>query len=171
MPNLPRLAPFAGFAQRISPPAIAVLVAFALAGCTVTLPQRAVILSPSTPTTAGAPARAQYRDAVAQRILDANASQVLHGTPQAMLRSLVVLSFTVDRDGRLAQSSVYRSNGDDGAEAIALQSLRRAAPLPKPPAGLLNGRGQVEMMESWLFNDDGRFQLRTLATAQAQTID
>ncbi|AJY67039.1 hypothetical protein B7759_00512 [Burkholderia glumae] len=139
------------------------------AGCTITLPKSALVLSPAPATSDST--QAQYRDAVAQRILDANPASVLHGTPQAMLRSLVVVAFTVDRDGRLARSSVYRSNGDDGAEAIALQSLRRAAPLPKPPAALLDGRGQLELMESWLFNDNGQFQLRTKATQQAQTID
>ncbi|QHP92013.1 TonB family protein [Burkholderia glumae] len=139
------------------------------AGCTITLPKSALVLSPAP--AASDSTQAQYRDAVAQRILDANPASVLHGTPQAMLRSLVVVAFTVDRDGRLARSSVYRSNGDDGAEVIALQSLRRAAPLPKPPAALLDGRGQLELMESWLFNDNGQFQLRTKATQQAQTID
>jgi protein TonB len=36
---------------------------------------------------------------------------------------------------------------------------------------LLNGRGQLELFEDWLFNDDGKFQLRELASPQAQTID
>jgi len=27
------------------------------------------------------------------------------------------------------------------------------------------------MFEDWLFNDDGRFQLRTLASPQAQALD
>ncbi|KAF1028669.1 MAG: hypothetical protein GAK40_00833 [Burkholderia plantarii] len=97
-----------------------------LTGCTITLPQRALVLSPTLPP-APAVSSAPYRDAVAQRILDANPELVLHATPQAMLRSLVVVAFSVDRDGRLVQSSIYRSNGDDEAEAIALRSLRRAA--------------------------------------------
>ncbi|WP_414444167.1 energy transducer TonB [Burkholderia sp. 22PA0106] len=156
-------------AHRIARLTVLLAGALVVAGCTVTLPQRALILSP-TPG-ASDNTQASYRDEVARQILDANASRVLHGTPQAMLRSLVVVAFTVDRDGRLVRASVYRSNGDDGAEAIALQSLRRAAPLPRPPAGLLDGRGQIEMMESWLFNDNGQFQLRTRATQQAQTID
>lgn len=155
--------------RRVSRLAALLAGAFVVAGCTVTLPQRALVLSP-TPGASGA-SQAGYRDDVARQILDANASRVLHGTPQAMLRSLVVVAFTVDRDGRLVRASVYRSNGDDGAEAIALQSLRRAAPLPRPPASLLDGHGQLEMMESWLFNDNGQFQLRTRAAQQAQTID
>ena len=88
-----------------------------------------------------------------------------------MLRSLVVVAFTVDRSGKLVRSSVYRTNGDDEAEATALAALRRAAPLPAPPAKLLNGRGEVEMMEDWLFNDDGKFQLREFAAPQALTFD
>ncbi|HEV3105103.1 MAG TPA: TonB family protein [Trinickia sp.] len=113
----------------------------------------------------------QYRRVVARRIVERNPSYVHNGTPQAMLRSLVVVSFTVNRDGGLVSSSVYRTNGDDEAEATALASLRRAAPLPPPPAKLLNGVGQLELMEDWLFNDNGKFQLSPLALPQAQTID
>ena len=39
------------------------------------------------------------------------------------------------------------------------------------PAKLLNGRGQLELMEDWLFNDDGKFVLRELASPQALTFD
>jgi len=84
----------------------------------------------------------QYREAVARRIVERSPSYVLRGTPQAMLRSLVVVSFTVDRNGHVVQSSVYRTNGDDEAEGTALASLRRASPLPLPPGKLLNGRGR-----------------------------
>lgn len=88
-----------------------------------------------------------------------------------MLRSLVVVAFTVDRNGKVVRSSVYRTNGDDEAESTALATLRRASPLPAPPAKLLNGLGQLELMEDWLFNDDGKFELRELASPQALTFD
>ncbi len=71
----------------------------------------------------------------------------------------------------MLQSAVYRTNGDDEAESTALATLRRASPLPLPPAKLLNARGQVELFEDWLFNDNGKFQLREFASPQAQTID
>jgi protein TonB len=145
--------------------------ALVAAGCTFTLPQ-------SHPAGTLPPAAAvnsatldQYRTAVAQRIVERNPSYVLHGTPQAMLRSLVVIAFTVDRNGQVIQSAVYRTNGDDEAESTALATLRRASPLPQPPTRLLNGRGQLELFEDWLFNDDGKFQLRELAAPQAQVID
>jgi hypothetical protein len=52
----------------------------------------------------------------AQRFLERNPSSVLHGTPQAMLRSDVVVAFIVDGNGQVVSSSVYRSNDDSGAE-------------------------------------------------------
>ena len=136
------------------------------AACTITPPERPTTYIP--PAAINSVSLDQYRSTVAQRILERNPSYVLHGTPQAMLRSLVVVAFTVDRDGKLVTSAVYRSNGDDEAEGTALASLRRASPLPEPPARLLDGRGHLELMEDWLFNDNGKFQLREFASPQAQ---
>jgi periplasmic protein TonB len=140
-----------------------------MTGCTITPPQRPLIITPAAAVNSAT--LDQYRSAVARRILDRSPSYVLRGTPQAMLRSVVVVSFTVDRNGQVLESSVYRTNGDDEAESTALATLRRASPLPQPPGALLNGRGQLEMFEDWLFNDNGKFQLREFATPQAQTID
>ena len=149
--------------------AASVLALAALAGCTITPPERPLIITPAAAVNSAT--LDQYRSAVAQRIIERSPSYVLRGTPQAMLRSLVVVSFTVDRDGRVLESSVYRTNGDDEAESTALATLRRASPLPQPPGKLLNGRGQLELFEDWLFNDNGKFQLREFASPQAQTID
>jgi protein TonB len=103
--------------------------------------------------------------------MERNPSYVLQGTPQAMLRSLVVVTFVVDSRGQIVASSVYRTNGDDEAESTALTTLRRSAPLPQPPAKLLDRAGHLELFEDWLFNDNGKFQLRTFASPQAQTLD
>ncbi|CAB3636578.1 energy transducer TonB family protein [Paraburkholderia rhynchosiae] len=149
--------------------ALMALLALAFAGCTFTPPTRPVVTTP--PAAVNSLTLDQYRDAVARRIIERNPSYVLRGKPQAMLRSLVVVSFTVDRNGQVVESSVYRTNGDDEAERTALATLRRASPLPLPPGKLLNGRGQVELFEDWLFNDDGKFQLRELASPQELTID
>ncbi|MBW0446807.1 TonB family protein [bacterium M00.F.Ca.ET.228.01.1.1] len=149
--------------------AVTALLALTVAGCTITPPPRTTVATP--PAAVNSATLDQYREAVARRIVERSPSYVLRGTPQAMLRSLVVVSFTVDRNGHVVQSSVYRTNGDDEAEGTALASLRRASPLPLPPGKLLNGRGQLELFEDWLFNDDGKFQLRELAPPQALTID
>jgi TonB family protein len=113
----------------------------------------------------------QYQVAVAQRIEKSSPSEVLDGNPQAMLRSVVVLSFVVDRDGHVIESSVYRTNGDSDAESIALATLRRSSPLPQPPAQLLDGRGRLELFEDWLFNDNRKFHMRELTPPQAQTLN
>ncbi len=114
-------------------------IAMAAAGCTFTPPQRPLLITPAAAVNSAT--LDQYRMAVARRILDRNPSYVLQGTLQPMLRSLVVVSFTVDRNGQVVQSAVYRTNGDDEAESTALATLRRASPLPQPPAKLLNAHG------------------------------
>jgi periplasmic protein TonB len=141
----------------------------ALAACTITPPPKSV--EPRPAAAASGATLEQYKTRVAQRIFERNPSLILKGTPQAMLRSVVVVAFTVDRSGRVIDSSVFRTNGDDEAEATALASLRRASPLPEPPARLLDGKGHLDLFEDWLFNDNGQFQLRTSHSPQATTID
>ena len=109
---------------------------------------------------------AAYKYDLANRIAQANSIQVFAGRPQALLRSVVVVKYQVDANGRLLSSNILRSNHDRVTENTALAALRKAAPFPKPAAHLLR-RGQVEVLETWLFNNDGRFQLRTIAEAQA----
>ena len=149
--------------------ALATALVATIAACTITPPPSALDTKPAA-AVSGATLD-QYKVRVAQQIFDRNPSLVLKGTPQAMLRSLVVVAFTVDRNGRVIRSSVYRTNGDDEAEATALASLRRASPLPTPPARLLDGNGHLELFEDWLFNDNGQFQLRSVHSPQATTID
>jgi protein TonB len=113
----------------------------------------------------------EYKARVAQRIFDRNPSLVLKGAPQAKLRPFVLVSFSMDRNGRPVDSSVYRTNGDDEAEATVLVSLRRVAPMSAPPTRFLNGNGQLELFEGWMFNDNCQFQLQTLHFPQAATIN
>jgi protein TonB len=108
---------------------------------------------------------AGYKADIAQRISQVNSTKVYAGRPQALLRSVVVLRYHVDSDGKLLRSEIQRSNRDPETEATALASLKQAAPFPKPSAHLLQ-HGRVEISESWLFNNDGRFQLRSVAQPQ-----
>ena len=106
-----------------------------------------------------------YKNALARKISEADPAKVFAVQPQALLRSVVVVRFVIDRNGKLISSVIQRSNRDPVTEAAALASLRSAAPLPKPPAGLLTN-GRLEVLETWLFNDDGRFQVRSIAQVQ-----
>jgi protein TonB len=106
-----------------------------------------------------------YKADLAQRIYAVNSTQVYTTRPQALLRSVVVLKYTVDGSGNLVRSEIARSNRDRTTEATALATLRKSAPFPKPSPHLLRN-GRLEIHESWLFNNDGRFQLRSLALVQ-----
>lgn len=106
-----------------------------------------------------------YKRELAERIAQANSIRVYSGRPQALLRSVVVVKYAVDSQGNLTHSEIMRSNRDDMTEAIALTSLRQAAPFPVPASHLLRS-GRVEVSETWLFNNDGRFQLRSIAKPQ-----
>jgi len=52
----------------------------------------------------------------------------------------VLLSFTIDRDGRLLSGSVARSSGFSELDREALDMLRRAQPYPQPPGDLAGQR-------------------------------
>lgn len=106
-----------------------------------------------------------YKREVAQRILAANAPQTFEGKPPDILHAVVVLQFTLDRGGKVTALKTLRSRHPP-QEKAALASVRAAAPFPAPPATLLR-RGTLEVAETWLFRDDGRFQIRSLAEAQA----
>jgi periplasmic protein TonB len=106
-----------------------------------------------------------YKQDLARRISQMNSTRVYVERPQALLRSVVVLKYQVDGNGNLVRSEILRSNRDRETEKIALATLKNTAPFPKPAPHLLR-QGRVDIMESWLFNNDGRFQLRTIALPQ-----
>lgn len=106
-----------------------------------------------------------YKADLASRIVQVNSDKVFIGRPQPLLRSVVVVKFQIDGNGRLMRSEIMRSNRDRATETTALATLRKTAPFPKPASHLLR-HGRVEVLETWLFNNDGRFQLRTIAEPQ-----
>lgn len=153
------------------------LAAGVLAGCASRPSDTPTIHAPEKPARAerkGEPSEPQashastvdgYKRDLALRISEVNARKVYSGRPQALLRSVVVLRYAVDAKGNLVRSEIMRSNRDSETESTALATLRNSAPFPKPASHLLR-RGQLELSETWLFNNDGRFQLRTIAQPQ-----
>ncbi len=106
-----------------------------------------------------------YQRELALRISQLSADKVYPERPQAMLRSVIVLKYSIDADGKLLRREIVRSNRDKMTETTALASISSAAPFPRPKASLLR-HGKLEIMETWLFNKDGRFQLRSIALPQ-----
>lgn len=108
-----------------------------------------------------------YKREVALHIHRLASSQVFEGSPPNLLRSVIVASLLVDGSGNLAGVRILRDNGDPETVAAVHESVRRAAPFPRPPRALLRS-GRIEFSETWLVRDDAKFQLRTLADAWQQ---
>ncbi len=106
-----------------------------------------------------------YQREIAVHISQHNSDKIYVTNPQAMLRSVIVIKFSIDAKGVIISRDMLRSNRDSETEKIAMQSLLRLPPLPVPPSTLLK-QGKLELIETWLFNSDGRFQLRTIALPQ-----
>ncbi|WMW82447.1 hypothetical protein RF679_09255 [Undibacterium cyanobacteriorum] len=106
-----------------------------------------------------------YQREIAIHLSQKNPDKIYVSNPQALLRSVVVIKFSIDASGKLLSRDMLRSNKDKETEGTAMQSLSRAQAFPAPPASLLL-QGKVELIETWLFNTDGRFQLRTIALPQ-----
>lgn len=117
-----------------------------------------------------APAQAQSADQVkaefARAVYLNSATQVHNEQPQALLRAVVVLRVKLNEQGHWA-AEVFRDNPEQPEMTrAALESVSRL-PLPvglSPQARqLLQSDGLVE---AWLFQNDGRFALKTLAKPQ-----
>lgn len=106
-----------------------------------------------------------YKNDVAQHILAGNADAIFSGPLPPMLPAIVVVSISIDADGQLHKAVVQRSR-DQEASRVALASLKRVPRYPKPTLLLRSGSKLLEFSETFLFNADYKFQLRTLAGPQ-----
>ena len=102
-----------------------------------------------------------YKKSVAERIASSSPDIFAEPLPE-MFKSIVVLDITIDREGRLAQVSVRRSNGYKALETRAMESVKRAAPFVAPAFTVRGRDGSVRFLETFLFRDDGRFRIRSL---------
>ena len=145
-----------------------------LCGCASSPPpvpveERSSIAIERAPTAAPAPPPSLTLDAykahVARHIVERNAERSFSGRLPPMLPAIVVLNITVDEDGRLTDVRVQRSRDPDAAR-VALASMLRSAPLPRPHGLLARNSRAMTFSETFLFDRDYRFQLRTLAGPQ-----
>ena len=163
--------------------------ALALAGCELLQPQPAPPKPApqpvaAAPASAAAPAPAvaapapdrpgltmeNYRKEIAEAIVRANADGIFSGKLPPLLRSVVVLQVAIDNQGMPARVSMFRSNGFEDLEKSAIAAVYRAAPYPIPGRSLLAGHSTIAFTESFLFRNDGRFQVRTVADQQSTDV-
>jgi protein TonB len=120
----------------------------------------------SKSTTAPPPAGLDaYKTQVAQHVASRNPDHVYSGTLPPMLPAIVVLEITVNQQGRMTAVEVQRAR-DAHAAQIALASMRNSEPLPAPER-LAQDTGSLKFSETFLFADEDRYQLRSLAGPQA----
>ena len=111
------------------------------------------------------PALDSWKRVAAEKVYEVNRARLFDGRPEHLLRAVIVVEVTVDREGRVTRSKILRSPGIASLDTVALTSLKAASPLPAPPSKLV-ARGPLILSETWLFRKDGRFQLRSLALPQ-----
>jgi protein TonB len=76
-----------------------------------------------------------------QRLLIAQLERHKRYPPQARGRlGEARLAFSIDRQGRVVTSRIVQSSGSDALDAEALALVKRAQPLPPPPAGLADNQ-------------------------------
>lgn len=106
-----------------------------------------------------------YKKSVADRVSSASPNVFVEPLPE-VFKSIVVLDITIDREGRLTQVTVHRSNGYKVLENRAIESVRHAAPFSAPAFTVRRSDGAVNFLETFLFRDDGRFQIRSLVAVR-----
>jgi protein TonB len=107
----------------------------------------------------------EYKQRAATRIVQANTPHVFDGEPPHLLKSVIVVVVNIDARGNVTASRIMRGNGYRDLEQLALASVKRAAPFDAPPRSIMRG-SSFEMTETWLFRNDNKFQIRSIAAPQ-----
>ena len=108
----------------------------------------------------------QVKADFARAVYTNSAAQVHNDRPQPLLRAVVVLRVKLNEQNQW-QAEVFRDNPDQPEMTRA--ALDSVAKLPAPvgltpkAVELLRTQG---LIEAWLFQNDGRFALKTLAKPQ-----
>lgn len=179
--------PLSTFQRRLWTSALAGGSAALLIGCaplsTPPAPQAPSTARPGTPDTSGRPtpgsapgpqSRAEaprvsaagtprdYRRDAATHLYAANAERIYVGILPANLYAVGVLEVELDRRGQVQRLHWMRapSHAPEVVREIE-RTVRAAAPFPEPVR-----MGRVRYVDTWLWDESGRFQLDTLTEGQ-----
>lgn len=124
-----------------------------------------LLLAMTKPAFAGVPE--DVRKDFAHAVYDGSPQLVHNRNPQPLLRAVIVLNVKLD-EAEHWRAEVVRTN-DEQPEMLAraMETVRRA------PAINLSDEARAEMhrnglIEAWLFDNDGSFQVKTLAKTQSR---
>ena len=128
------------------------------------MPEAALPLPPES----SAGTLAEYQRELARQLHEANRGMVFEGAPPNPVRAVIVMRAEIDVLGEARRFDLLRAPGHDPWLGMLVeQTMRRAEPFPRPPLKLLNGATSVAFTETWLFDYEGRFRLRSLSLRQA----
>ncbi|CAN5115667.1 hypothetical protein BH10PSE17_BH10PSE17_30160 [soil metagenome] len=106
----------------------------------------------------------RYKRSAALQIQAKNPAWVTAAAPEPLLRAVIVMRIRVDSRGRTRPEILRSPNRELGQRT--LRSIEVASPLPAPPPDLATDLNRYGYTETWLYNRDGRFQIRTVALPQ-----
>ncbi|CAN5464169.1 hypothetical protein BH09PSE6_BH09PSE6_34550 [soil metagenome] len=106
----------------------------------------------------------RYKRSAALQIQSRNPAWVTAEAPEPLLRAVIVMRIRVDSRGR-TRPEILRSPSRELGQRT-LRSIEVASPLPSPPPDLAVDLNRYGYTETWLYNRDGRFQIRTVALPQ-----
>jgi protein TonB len=157
---------------------IATWVVLGLAGLSLTACQKGPPWKPPAPIVDSAPAAQSlaqriaaieniddYKQLVAEQIVQANPDALFSGKLPPMLPAIVVVNISVNLHGELTHVVVQRSR-DSAASKVALSAVKQGGQFPRPRHLLRRGHKTLDFSETFLFGDATHFKLRTLAGPQ-----
>ncbi|WAC47992.1 energy transducer TonB [Asticcacaulis sp. SL142] len=116
--------------------------------------------SPSAPSASGPVAQAASMSNTSRNHTNAYLARVRayveshkvypRGAKRLRQEGVVTVSFTIDREGRLLSSRIVKSSGIAAFDQEALEVLKRAEPMPKPPKDVIGNR--LEMITQLEFS-------------------
>ena len=108
----------------------------------------------------------QVRRGFAQMIYQDSRADINLAPPQSMLRAVVVLRVRLDDHGRWKAEVMRENDVEPGLTRKALASVEHLAEALPVSAGMSEQLHREGFVEVWLFQNDGRFALKTLALPQ-----
>ena len=130
---------------------------------TVSLCAIAALVSPS-----GARAESvdQVRRGFAQMVYEDSRADINLEAPQPLLRAVVVLRVRLDDHDHWRAEVMRENDVEPGLTRKALASVEHLATSLPVSAGMSEQLHREGFVEVWLFQNDGRFALKTLALPQ-----
>ncbi len=101
----------------------------------------------------------------AKAVYSGSADLVHNRNPQALLRAVIVLSVKLDENNQWKAEVIRGNDQQPEMQARAIESVKRA-PVPTLTEADRAEFQRSGLMEAWLFDSDGTFQVKTLAKAQ-----